>query len=131
MKRFTTMVALVTVLSTLTAFASHATTAPKAKPQVQASAASAPAPASEAKPAAKHAIAKKPMAAAKEMLDINSASKEELMKLPGVGDAIADKIVAGRPFKSKYELLQKGLVNKTTYAKIRPMVVAKQAAAAK
>ena len=126
MKRFTTMLALVAFLSTLTAFASHATTAPKAKPQVQASGAAAPAPA-----AAKHAVAKKTMAAAKEMLDINTASKEELMKLPGVGDAIADKIVAGRPFKTKYELLQKGLVNRTTYAKIRPMIVAKQAAAAK
>lgn len=125
MKRFTTMLALVAFLSTLTAFASHATTAPKAKPQVQASGAAAPAP------AAKHAVAKKTMAAAKEMLDINTASKEDLMKLPGVGDAIADKIVAGRPFKTKYELLQKGLVNRTTYAKIRPMIVAKQAAAAK
>ena len=49
------------------------------------------------------------------------------MKLPGIGDAIADKIVAGRPFKSKYELLQKGIVNRTTYTKVRGWVVAKQA----
>jgi len=131
MKRFTSVVALVALASTLTAFASHATTTAKTKPQVQAATTTAPAPAYAAKPAAKHATAKKTMAPAKEVLDLNSASKEELMKLPGVGDAIADKIVANRPFKSKYDLVQKGLVNRATYAKIKGMIVAKQTMAAK
>ena len=125
MKRFTSVLALVALAATLTAFASHATTTAKTKPQVQAATTAAP------KPAAKHATAKKTMAPAKEVLDLNSASKEELMKLPGVGDAIADKIVANRPFKSKYDLVQKGLVNRATYAKIKGMIIAKQAMAAK
>jgi len=59
-------------------------------------------------------------------IDINSASKEDLMKLPGVGDAIAEKIIAGRPYTSKVQLESKGIVNKATYAKIRSHVVAKQ-----
>lgn len=65
-------------------------------------------------------------AAAREMLDINSASKEDLMKLPGVADAISDKIIAGRPYKTKMELLQKGIVNRPTYAKLRGLIIAKQ-----
>ncbi len=130
MKRITPFVVVVAGLAMVSAFAAHATTPAKSQPQVQT--AGTAAPAATAKPAAKHTTtAKKTMAASKELIDINSASKEELMKLPGVGDAIADKIVAGRPFKSKYELVQKKLVNRTTYTKIKGMVIAKQAMAAK
>ena len=78
-------------------------------------------------PATTHAVAKTAtkahMAA---MVDINAASKEDLEKLPGIGDAIADKIVAGRPWKSKADLVAKGIVNRATYAKIRTKVIAKQ-----
>jgi len=63
-----------------------------------------------------------------EMIDINSASKEDLMKLTGVGDVIADKIIAGRPYKTKAELVSKGIVTKGVYSKIRGHVVAKKAA---
>lgn len=128
MKRFTQTLALVACMSLLTAVASHAATPTPAKPKLQTSGAASTTPAPAAKSSAKHAP--KAMAAAKDMMDLNSASKEELMKLPGVGDAIADKIIAARPFKSKYELVQKKLVNRATYAKIRTMVVAKQEASA-
>jgi DNA uptake protein ComE-like DNA-binding protein len=63
-------------------------------------------------------------------VDINSASKEQLMKLPGVGDATADKIIAGRPFKSKSELESKGIMTKTEYNKVSAHVVAHQEKAA-
>ena len=59
-------------------------------------------------------------------IDINAASKEDLMKLPGVGDATAEKIIAGRPFKSKSELVSKGIVTKKEYASIAMKVIAKQ-----
>jgi len=62
-------------------------------------------------------------------IDLNSATKEELMKLPGVGDATADKIIAARPFKSKSELEAKKIVTSAEYKKIHEHVIAKQAAA--
>ena len=60
-------------------------------------------------------------------VDINSASKEDLMKLPGVTDAIADKMIAGRPFASRAELLSKKILTPAEYAKIRAKVVVKAA----
>jgi len=69
--------------------------------------------------------AKNALVSAMPKMDINSASKEELMKLPGVGDATADKIVAGRPYKTKRELLSKKIVGPATYSKIRMRVIAK------
>jgi competence protein ComEA len=64
-------------------------------------------------------------------VDINSASKEDLMKLPGIGDAIADKIIAGRPYKTKSELLSKKMMTKSAYSKVSHMIIAKQEPAAK
>jgi len=63
-------------------------------------------------------------------IDINSASKEDLMKLPGVGDATADKIIAARPFKSKDELVHKKIVTQSEYKKISGHIVAHQEKAA-
>ena len=63
-------------------------------------------------------------------LDLNSATREELIKLPGVGEATADKIIAARPFKSKNELVGKKLVSQAEYNKIAAHVIAKQPAVA-
>lgn len=60
------------------------------------------------------------------LVDINSASKAELKKLPGIGAAEADKIIAGRPYLSKAFLVTKNIIPEKTYWPIRHQIVAKQ-----
>lgn len=65
-------------------------------------------------------------AAAANLVDLNSATKAELMKLPGIGEAISDRIIKARPFANKSQLLSKGLVSKAVYDKLSSLVIAKK-----
>ncbi len=88
--------------------------------------AQAPAPAKKAT-LAPTASAKPPAATKAELVDLNSATKAQLMTLPAISDADADKIIAARPYKMKSDLKTKKVIPAATYSKISSHIVAKQA----
>jgi competence protein ComEA len=60
------------------------------------------------------------------LVDINSASVDELDGIPGIGPAYAQKIVQGRPYKTKRDLVQKNILPQNVYAKVQDKIIAKQ-----
>jgi len=82
--------------------------------------AQAPAPKKSASTSAAAAVADK------DLIDINSASPEQLQTLTGIGTALAQKIVAGRPYRAKTELDTKKIIPHATYAKIKNQIIARQ-----
>jgi DNA uptake protein ComE-like DNA-binding protein len=110
----TALIALTLLLSASLSLAEEPTQSQKAK---QANAAA------KAKAAAKKT---KPAPPKVDLVDINSATKEQLKKLPGIGDADADKIIAGRPYLTKAHLQTHNIVSPGVYQAIQQLVVARQ-----
>lgn len=86
-------------------------------------------PPKSATPAAKPASAASAAATSKgQLLDINTATADQLKALPGIGDAYSKRIIDGRPYTAKNQLVSKGIVPQATYDKISGMIIAHRVA---
>jgi DNA uptake protein ComE-like DNA-binding protein len=88
--------------------------------------AAAPAEATGTPKAAEKSAAAKKAPTPDNPVDINSASKAQLKKLPGIGDAEAAKIIAGRPYLSKAHLVTRDILSGVHYVQIKDLIIARQ-----
>jgi DNA uptake protein ComE-like DNA-binding protein len=63
---------------------------------------------------------------AAKLLDINTATKQELEALPGIGSAYSQKIIDGRPYKAKNDIVRNKIIPQSTYDKIKDQIIAHQ-----
>lgn len=109
------LVALVLVLS-VSVVVSQTPTQPQTKAPDTKQTTAAPAP----------AAAKEVAPPTTKLLDLNSATKEQLDALPGIGPKYAQKIIDGRPYAKKDQLVSKKIIPQGTYDKIKDLIIAKQ-----